>query len=144
MPDMNAKENKEIVDQWWDDRKVNKYTPAGEEIGKQETKEDREQAENILQSLEKGTKADRKKAENLLQSLLENQKKSPQDKPISWATWAWRAKQAEQFVQDHPDKADRVPAGNDLLTALQEQQTGNPSGRGLQWWIHKILGPQNT
>ena len=123
---MNEKENKEILDQWWEDHKVNKYTPAGEEIGKQETKEDREQAENILQSLEKDLP------------------KHSQNKPISWPTWAWREEQTKVFSQNHPDKIDRIPAANDLLTTLQQPQTGNPLGRAFQWLSQKILGPQNT
>lgn len=101
------------------------YTPNPSEIGDEETKKERQEAEELLKYLENISKN-------------QEQKKETTTTQHEWG----RAQQAEIFIQQHPDKTNRIIAWGEILKTLHTPQETRIAWR-MQKMILKILWPNN-
>jgi hypothetical protein len=114
---------------WWSAEKTDysKILWKENDIGNKQTEEEHKQAADILKQLQWTTWEAIKKTANV---MYQNTK------------W-WFAQQWKEFIQNNPDKKDRVPAGENIPTALKEDQKGNILGKAFQWISKRLLWKDN-
>ena len=122
--------NIEKTTTWWTENKINTYENLlkWKEIGKAQTEDERKQADNLIVEIQWNKGVETKKEGETKNTKIET----------------WRTKQWEKFVQNNPEKKDRLPAGENIPKSLNESQKGNFLWQTFQWISKRILWRDNV